>query len=289
MAGKAGGRSERSRQRAAERAKGNSKGGAKGNTPTVNLNQVNTWGSRYDDAANKGSAGQDLSKAKTPQPMPSVPAAPAETPGTVPDAYIHIVHIERRPFGTDIATLPAVEITASVDDKDEDEYGEYGWGVDRSESGGNSYGNGSDSERANRDVNSNVMEYGDNPALQMVYNPKTHEYTLVNAATGEAVAGMRLNDNDEYESYGAWEQMEKGNPDSLALDETFNFYEKNPDGTLNFNKVTKSMTTKKGVEKGYDYTTTTTEDEIYGKFTEKAHAGLSTKRRAPLINLISHL
>lgn len=275
MAGKAGGRSERSRQRAAERAKGNSKGnskgGAKRNTPTVNLSQVNTWGSRYEYAANKGSVGQTLNKGTKPALAPSVPSAPAETPGTAPDAYINIVHIERRPFGTDVATLPGVEVTYSVSDKKEDEetYGDYGWGVDRSESGGNSYDK--DSDRANRDVNPNVMEYSDNPALQMVYNPKTGEYTLNNAATGEAVAGMRLNDNEEYEAFGAWEQMEKGNPESLAVDETFNFYDKNPDGTLNFDKVTKSMTTRKGVEKGYDYTTTTTEDTFYGKYEEQAH------------------
>lgn len=267
MAGKAGGRSERSRQRAAERAKNSSKGGSKGGSSNSGTGHATLSGVTVTGEYNAGNG----DKAKKQQPKQNPPnrlVIPELTiTGNAPEdiTKTYLVH---NPLGTDEIYFSVIEITASADD-DEETYGDYGWGVDRSESGGDSYDTAK--SNANRDVNPNVMEYGDNPALQMVYNPKTGEYTLNNAATGEAVAGMRLNDNEEYEAFGAWEQIEKGNPESLAVDETFNFYEKNPDGTLNFNKVVKSMTTRKGIEKGYDYTTTTTEDTFYGKYEEQAH------------------
>jgi hypothetical protein len=246
-------------------AKGSNSGGNKGNAPTVNLSGVSVTASADHSESGRVKTGRvdaHITLTNTAKLAPQV--------GTPPDDFYksYLVH---KPFGTDEVHLPGVEITASADDTEDEETAspQYGYGRDNSESNGNV--SGDRQSRDNPDVNENVMDYEENPALKMIYNPKTNEYSLIDAATGSVVAGMELQDDGSYKSVGAWEQMEKGNPGSLAVDQTFETFEIGKDGKLDYNKVVKSMTTRKGTEPGYEYSTTTTEDTWYGKSETTAH------------------
>ena len=180
------------------------------------------------------------------------PAAQVQATPLVPYVPITVTPTQESDIPT--VDLPVIEVVEYLTDEEREET-PYNY-----RSSGGSYNEDRGNDRVNTaNSNPNVQAFPDNPALLMVYNPKTNEYSIVDAATGETIGGLELQDDGSFKETGILEQLEKGNPgDPFSIGETFNSYSIE-DGKLNYAKLEKSMITEKNKEPGYQYTTTYTE------------------------------
>lgn len=249
--------SGRSRQGRANRG-GSGKGGGSSSTtrewtgPTIDITSSPLSSPREVLSKSKGSEGRGSATGINKNTQPG---AQTQVTPTVPYAIVTVTESGIQEF-----ELPGIEVVEYLNENEEEKETPYNY----SGMGDNSGDGRSDDKVNTANSNPNVQAFPDNPALLLVFNEKTNEYSIVDAATGDIIGGMELQPDSSFKGTGVLEQLEKGNPGNpFSIGETFNSYSIE-DGKLNFAKVEKSMRTEKNKEPGYQYSTTYTEDTWSG-------------------------